>query len=242
VNTKSDVRERVWDTLDEEGLARFPFPPHGRIPNFDGAREAADRLAATDAWRDADVVKANPDAPQLPARRRALHDGKTLYMAVPRLRDPECFLELDPERIDSDEYDRAPALSNVDEYAETVRPAALGHVDFVLSGSVAVSRDGARVGKGEGFSDVEFGVLSDLGLVDDETTVATTVHERQVFETAAWPVADHDVPMDLVVTPERTIETDTPYERPTGVDWDVVSDEERAEIPILGELAAANGR
>ncbi|GGN07565.1 5-formyltetrahydrofolate cyclo-ligase [Halarchaeum nitratireducens] len=242
MNAKSDVRERVWDALESAGIARFPFPPHGRIPNFDGADEAAERLAATDAWRDAAVVKANPDAPQLPARRRALRDGKTLYMAVPRLRDPECFLELDPERIDPAEYDRAPALSNVEEYAEAVRPAALGHVDLVLSGSVAVSEDGARVGKGEGFSDVEFGVLVDLGLVDDETTVATTVHERQVVEAATWPVADHDVPMDLVVTPERTVDTDTPYARPVGVDWDAVSDEDRAEIPILAELAAESDR
>ncbi|WP_435099877.1 5-formyltetrahydrofolate cyclo-ligase [Halarchaeum sp. P4] len=251
---KDDVRESVWDTLEEEGLARFPFPPHGRIPNFAGADEAAERLAETDAWRDADVVKANPDAPQLPARRRALHDGKTLYMAVPRLRDPECFLELDPERIDEAEYDRAPALSNVDEYATAVRPEAVGHVDLVLSGSVAVSEDGARVGKGEGFSDFEFAILTDAGLVgpapsrthrtasgettsDDETTVATTVHEEQVFAEASWPVDAHDVPMDLVVTPERVIETETPYDRPAGIDWDAVSATEREEIPILDELA-----
>lgn len=187
-------------------------------------------------------MKANPDAPQLPARRRALHDGKTLYMAVPRLRDPECFLELDPTRIGSDNFDRAPALSNVDDYAEAVRPAALGHVDLVLSGSVAVSEDGARIGKGEGFSDVEFGVLVDLGLVDDGTTVATTVHERQVYETATWPVEAHDVPMDLVVTPERVVAADGPYERPSGVDWDAVSEADREEIPILGELAVESNR
>jgi 5-formyltetrahydrofolate cyclo-ligase len=31
------------------------------------------------------TVKANPDSPQLPVRQRALEDGKTVYMAVPRL-------------------------------------------------------------------------------------------------------------------------------------------------------------
>jgi len=236
VTAKDEVRESVWDALESEGIARFPFPPHGRIPNFAGAEEAAERLAATDAWRAADVVKANPDAPQLPARRRALHDGKILFVAVPRLRDPECFLELDPDRIDPGDYDRAPALSNVDEYARRVEPAALGRVDLVLSGSVAVSEDGARVGKGEGFSDFEFAILTDLALVDGETTVATTVHERQVFAGATWPVDAHDVPMDLVVTPERTIETDTPYTRPTGVDWNAVTEEQLAEMPVLSDL------
>ena len=239
MTAKDDVREDVWDALEAEGLARFPFPPHGRIPNFAGAAEAADRLAGTSAWRAADVVKANPDAPQLPARRRALRDGKTLYVAVPRLRDAECFLELDPERIDPDAYDRAPALSNVDDYAEQVEPGALGHVDLVLSGSVAVSEDGARVGKGEGFSDFEFAVLSDLGLVDERTTIATTVHERQVFEAATWPVDDHDVPMDLIATPERAIETGTPYARPTGVDWEAVTDAQLEEMPVLRRLRDA---
>jgi len=231
---KQEVRERVWDSLEDEGVARFPFPPHGRIPNFAGADDAADRLAETDAWRNADVVKANPDAPQLPARRRALHDGKTVYMAVPRLKEEKCFLELDPDRIPEDEYDSAPALSNVDDYAKQVGPDAVEHVDLVLSGSVAVSEDGARIGKGEGYSDLEYAILRDIGLVDDETTVATTVHELQVVD--GLEPDPHDVPMDLVVTPERVIETETQYPRPEGVDWDALTDEKIGEIPILERL------
>ena len=33
---KSAARQWVWDRLGAEGVARFPFPPHGRIPNFAG--------------------------------------------------------------------------------------------------------------------------------------------------------------------------------------------------------------
>lgn len=39
--------------------------------DFADADEAAELLAELDAWRVADSVKANPDAPQLPVRRRA---------------------------------------------------------------------------------------------------------------------------------------------------------------------------
>jgi len=231
---KQALRERVWDDLEDSGAARFPFPPHGRIPNFAGASEAADRLAGTGAWQDAGVVKANPDAPQLPARRAALHAGKTVYMAVPRLRDEECFLELDPDRID--DLDAAATLSHVDEHATQVGPEAVGRVDLVLSGSVAVTESGARVGKGEGFSDLEFGILSDLGLVDDETTVTTTVHERQVVAADEIDPDAHDVPMDLVVTPDRVVETDTPYDRPGGVDWSKVTEADVEEMPVLARL------
>jgi len=227
---KQDLRERVWDELEESGQARFPFPPHGRIPNFVGAKAAADRLAELKDWQAADAIKANPDAPQLPVRRRALHEGKTVYMAVPRLRDEKCFVELDPERID--DLDAAPAVSSMDDYGRQVGPEAVESVDFVVSGSVAVRADGARIGKGEGYSDLEYAVLRELGLVDDETPVATTVHEMQLSD-GDWDVDDHDVPMDYLVTPERTIETETPFDRPTGVDWDELDDERIEEMPVL---------
>uniref|UniRef100_A0A8C6YP09 Uncharacterized protein n=1 Tax=Nothoprocta perdicaria TaxID=30464 RepID=A0A8C6YP09_NOTPE len=32
--SKQDVRQRVWDHLEASGLAAFPRPVHGRIPNF----------------------------------------------------------------------------------------------------------------------------------------------------------------------------------------------------------------
>ena len=83
---KQDVRERVWRLLEAEGVARFPGA-RGRIPNFTGAEAAAERLAELPEWHAAEVVKSNPDAPQLPVRRRARREGKRLYMAVPRLRD-----------------------------------------------------------------------------------------------------------------------------------------------------------
>jgi 5-formyltetrahydrofolate cyclo-ligase len=232
---KQALRERVWDDLEASGVARFPFPPHGRIPNYAGADAAADRLRDLDAWTDAATLKANPDAPQLPARRAALDAGKTVFMAVPRLRDERCFYRLDPAELA--DPDAAATVSGVDDHAEQVGPEAVDHVDLVLVGSVAVTEDGARVGKGEGYSDLEFAVLSDLGLVDERTSVVTTVHERQVVDDEI-PVDDHDVPLDVVVTPERTIRTDTPYDRPEGVDWAALSADRIGEIPVLERLRA----
>jgi len=232
---KQDRRERVWDELEAEGIARFPFPPHGRIPNFAGAGDAADRLADTDEWRASESVKANPDAPQLPVRRRALRAGKTVYMAVPRLRDEKPFYELDPAEIQPEEYDSAPTVSHVEEYARQVGPDAVGSVDLVVSGSVAVTEAGARIGKGEGYSDLEYAVLRELGLVGEGTTVATTVHDAQVVD-GPVDVEAHDVPMDLVATPTRTVRTETDYERPAGVFWAALSEERIEEIPALARL------
>ncbi|PSQ09646.1 5-formyltetrahydrofolate cyclo-ligase [Halobacteriales archaeon QS_5_70_15] len=229
---KQDLRERVWDELEDSGAARFPFPPHGRIPNFAGADGAADRLAATEAWRGADAVKSNPDAPQLPVRRRALREGKTVYMAVPRLHEADCFVELDPVVLD--DTDAAATVSGMDEHGRQVAPDAMPGTDLVVSGSAAVDEAGNRVGKGEGYSDLEWGVLSELGVVDAATPVVTTVHELQVRE-GDWETDTHDVPIDLVVTPERTIETGASG-KPTGIDWTALPGERLEEIPVLREL------
>ena len=234
---KQELRERIWDELEDSGEARFPFPPHGRIPNFAGADEAADRLAATDAWRDADVVKANPDAPQLPVRRAALRQGKTVYMAVPRLRDEKCFLRLDPAEID--DVDHATTVGGSSEVGVPVHPEDVEPIDLIVSGSVAVTEDGGRVGKGEGYSDLEFAVLGAFDLVDAETVTATTVHGIQVVD-ADLPLSSHDVPMDLAVTPERLIETGAPDEaKPTAIEWEALSDDRLEEIPVLRRLQEA---
>ncbi|MEZ3145037.1 5-formyltetrahydrofolate cyclo-ligase [Halobaculum sp. MBLA0143] len=238
---KDTLRERVWDHLEDAGEARFPFPPHGRIPNFAGADAAADRLQETTAWETAETVKANPDAPQLPVRRAALRAGKTVYAAVPRLREPEPFLELDPAAIPPDEIDDATTVSGISEYGDPVAPEAVSHVDLIVSGSVLVTPDGGRIGKGEGYSDLEFAVLSAFDAVDDETTVATTIHESQVRTAPAASFDRHDVPVDVVCTPERTLtpgDDDREFCRPTGIDWDALEDERLEEIPVLGRLAS----
>ena len=230
---KQALRERVWDELEDSGEARFPFPPHGRIPNFAGAERAAERLAATEAWAAADAIKANPDSPQRPVRRRALEAGKLVYMAVPRLSEEDCFLRLDPAEID--DIDHATTIGGSAELGVQVGPEAMEPIDLIVSGSVAVTENGARVGKGEGYSDLEFAILRAFGLVDDDTTTATTVHEIQVVDEHV-PTTAHDVPMDQLHTPERSIRTDAAAEKPSGIDWGALSDERLEEIPILARL------
>ena len=245
---KQAVREAVWDAFEAGDQARFPFPPHDRIPNFAGADAAATRLAETAAWEAAETLKANPDAPQLPVRRAALRAGKPVYVAQPRLRDPNPFLRLDPAEIPPAEIDDATTVSGISEYGTPTAPEDVAHVDLIVAGSVGVATDGARIGKGEGYSDLEWAVLRELDAVTDETTVASTVHELSVLDGpesaigAAPPTPDaHDVPLDLVVTPDRTIRTDTPYPRPDGVDWDTLDTEKLSEIPVLADRAPENG-
>jgi len=204
----------------------------GRIPNVKDADAAAERLSQTPEWRRARVVKVNPDAPQRGVRFRALKHGKILLMPTPRLRGG--FLRLDPAQIPPNRLFAASSISGAFDVAEPVGLEALPAIDLLVFGSVAVSDDGDRVGKGEGYAELEFAVLRSLGRVPPDVTIATTVHDAQVV--AAIPREPFDVSLDLICTPTRTIRVARRSRRPDGVLWDMLPAERRQEMPILEEL------
>jgi 5-formyltetrahydrofolate cyclo-ligase len=223
----------VWKRLDRPGIARFPTPLRDRIPNFVGAERAAARAAALPEWTRAKRLKCNPDAPQRPLRLRALREGKTVFMAVPRLRDARCFLRLDPRKL-GPRIVAASSIKGAFTHGEPVLPPALGTIDLVVVGSVAVNPSGARVGKGGGYSDLEFALARQLGAVHAATPVLTTVHELQVIDETI-PMTPHDVPVDLIVTPDRVLR---PRRRakPRGIRWPELTDAQLAAMPVLGAL------
>ena len=232
---KAELRQQVWAALSAAKATRFPGP-EGRIPNFVGAEAAAERLRGTDAWQAAGTLKSNPDSPQWPVRQRALEDGKLLFMAVPRLAEEEPFFLLDPEQLAGS----AREASSIKGAVKSARPVGLDElkpVDLVVAGTVAAGLDGARLGKGGGFSDLEFAVASEAGLIGPETVVVTTVHEAQVLPAREIPTTDHDVTLDLIVTPERVIEIPRrKRRRQTGIRWDELTEEKIAAIPLLARL------
>jgi 5-formyltetrahydrofolate cyclo-ligase len=234
---KAALRAEVWDRIEAAGVGRFPGARH-RISNFVGAEAAAERLRDTDRWRAARTVKANPDSPQWPVRQRALEDGKTVYMAVPRLAAPDPFFLLDPDHL-ADTPRRASSIRGASASARTVAADVLEPVDLVVTGCVAVTEDGRRLGKGGGFADLEFAIASEAGMIDDRTLVVTTVHEVQVLPAGALPVTDHDVPVDVIVTPDRVIEVPRRGPRSAGrIVWDDLTADKIAAIPLLARLEA----
>jgi 5-formyltetrahydrofolate cyclo-ligase len=228
--SKAEVREMIWRAMEIRGVARFPGTK-GRIPNFVGAERAALHLQSVRAWRQARVVKINPDAPQLPVRRMALREGKIVYMAVPRLRTLECFLELDPARLGPRAL-QAASIKGAERLGRPIPLEAVPAIDLVVCGSVAVNGKGARVGKGGGFSDLEYGLLAETGRVGAGTVIVTTVHALQMVPQALEMLA-HDIPVDVVVTPEGPMRLTAAFPRPRGIYREALTPEKIAEVPVL---------
>ena len=232
---KQAIREQIWARLEAEGLATFPRPIAGRIPNFRGAEQAAARFADTPAFQAASTIKVNPDAPQRPLRHRALQAGKRVLVPTPRLRGG--FFLLDPAAIPASRRLAAASISGFDKYGQPLPLDALPPIDLMVMGSVAVAPDGARVGKGEGYAELEYAVLRTLGRLTNDTLVCTTVHDIQVVDSI--PVEPFDVPVDLIATPTRLIATRGQQPRLGRVLWEYLSPERLEAMPILAELRAA---
>ena len=229
---KAALRQEVWTAMRAAKVARFPGAA-GRIPNFTGAEAAAERLRSLPAWQAAGTVKSNPDSAQWPVRQRALEDGKTVYMAVPRLAEPEPFFALDPAHL-SEPPRKAASISGATRSARRVRLDSLSPVDLVVMGCVAAGEDGARLGKGGGFADLEFALATAAGLIGPHTACVTTVHELQVCAAGTIPLTSHDVRLDFIVTPARVIDCRRDGPRPAaGICWDDLTEEKIAAIPLL---------
>jgi 5-formyltetrahydrofolate cyclo-ligase len=230
---KAAARTAVWDLLWAKRAARFPFPPHGRIPNFAGAREAASRLLAHPLFRRVRVIKVNPDSPQRWVRQFALERGITVITPTPRLKG--AFRKLDPAKIPRERYGEAATLKRGGRWGEDIGLDEMPKVDLVVMGSVAVTRDGRRLGKGHGYADLEYALLRELG--NPAVPIATTVHRLQLLED--FPIEAHDAPVALIATPQELIEVKHRRRPPRGIDWKKLPREALEEMPVLAEL---NGR
>ena len=233
---KDKLRTEIWSLLKQQ--AASVGDSFGHIPNFVGAQMAAEKLAALPIWQQAKTIKCNPDSPQIPVRMRALQDGKRLYMAVPRLTDDRCFVELTAEDLQRQSV--SIAESAIARKALTcgklVSFEEMEPIDLVIIGCVAAGRSGGRTGKGAGFADLELAMLTEFGLVEIDTPIVTTVHSLQVVEDSRLPMQVHDWALNLIITAEEVIETNTIYPRPTGLNWDSIRAEQLEKIPILRKL------
>lgn len=233
---KTVIRNRVWERLVAAGVN--VGPTFDRIPNFVGADVAAKRLSELDAWKRAKVVKCNPDPPQIPVRLRALYDGKLLFSPVPYLTKGHPYLRIDPDKLAAKgvDFETAATAQGFQQYGEPVGFEDMPKLDFCVVGSVAVTRRGGRTGKGAGFADLEQGVFRELGLVDDTTPLATTVHSTQLVADAEVVIESHDSALNFIATELELIETRTAHPQPAGVDWNKVRPDQFEDIPFLKDL------
>ncbi|XP_036896133.1 methenyltetrahydrofolate synthase domain-containing protein isoform X2 [Sturnira hondurensis] len=234
--SKQDIRERIWDYMESQNIADFPRPVHHRIPNFKGASRAAEHFPRLQEFKMARTVKVNPDAPQKNARFFVLDNKKTLLVPTPRLRTGLFNRITPPPGATKDILRKCATSQGVRNYSVPVGLDSRVLVDLVVVGSVAVSEKGWRIGKGEGYADLEYALMASMGAVSPGTPVVTIVHDCQVVDIPEALLEGHDLTVDYILTPTRVITTGCMRPRPAGVLWSKISCEMMGKIPILRSL------
>lgn len=181
--------------MEEKGIASFPLPCYGRIPNFVGSDKAAKKVRFLEEWIKAKVVVANPDFAQQKVRENVLKDGKLLIMASPRLKHG--YIAINPEKVKGKEA-FASTIKGAFKYG--VETENFPKPDLIITGCVAVDEDGHRLGKGHAYGDQE---IRTIKARFGEIPVITTVHDVQVVDFV--PFEAHDEKVDIIVTPTRIV-------------------------------------
>ncbi|XP_074108096.1 methenyltetrahydrofolate synthase domain-containing protein lost isoform X2 [Cotesia typhae] len=237
--SKHGYRKKVWNYMMDNDLVNFPSIVYHRIPNFKGAEEAAKRLSELEEFKKARVLKVNPDKPQEPVRLLALETGKEILVPIPRLKSGLFFhvVPVTPDGAAAPTQQTLKAMATrfgIETHGKSVSIDADIKVDLVVLGSVCVSREGYRIGKGEGFSDLEFAIMMRMKAVNDDTVVVTTVHDYQLIDKFEDGLFErHDVPVDIIVTPTQTIFVNDKLKKPEGIFWNILTPRRIKTMQIL---------
>ena len=233
---KDVLRDRIWTLLEDSGAA--VGNPWSSIPDFVGSEAAAKLISQLDFWDTARVVKCNPDRAQAYVRLLALQDGKSVYTPIPELKKDFPFLLLEPLALKRKgvSFEQVMYSEGASQYGMPVHFTEMEEMDVCVVGSVAAAPNGARIGKGGGFADLEMGIFRELGILRNTCPVITTMSDLQVVGNGEIEVEEHDTPLDWIVTPSNALQTRKSEVLPRKLDWSAVREDQFREIPFLEKL------
>ena len=186
IEQKEILRKSVYDSIFNGGFSNRSNGDYGKIPDFKGSDIAAQTLAKSKEWKKS---------------KTALKDNKNLIMASPNLEHGYYFLDgscLDGVEMEASTKEGA-LKYKIDDDSKHHHMS----VDLLVEGSVAVDREGHRIGKGKGYGDREIADLLERKLIKTTTPLATTIHPLQLVDFV--PTEDHDQKLNMVVTTEEII-------------------------------------
>uniref|UniRef100_A0A182RHU8 5-formyltetrahydrofolate cyclo-ligase n=1 Tax=Anopheles funestus TaxID=62324 RepID=A0A182RHU8_ANOFN len=241
--TKRFYRMEVWAVMKPlfpQGSAQSRYV-NKKIPLFPQAEQTAERLAETTEFKDAKNIKVNIDMAQESVKLQVLKANKTLFVAPSQKSDylyAKIKLPCSLEEVPLVQQRRIVKMLAGNDTYEELGIDQTEPLDMVVVGCVAVSERGQRIGKGNGYVDLEIGILQSLGVITPKTVIATTVADEQVYKELPTELfQNYDFTVDLIVTPTRVIRVDPrPNPRAIDVQWGLLSSRRLDVVRVLKKL------
>lgn len=238
VRRRQQLRMTILSTLAEIALpdSRYHLDVLQFVPDFVGSEACGALLRDRPEYRSAKLLLIAPDNSLRGSIQNALADG--IRTLVPTYGLRRGFVLLEPDEVPPTQRAFASTLDGLERFGRTLTLAelrTLGRVDAIVTGAMALTTRGVHVGSGTAYLDLEWGLLSELGLVDDATSVIGIVHDRQVVDLAITP-GPFDIGVTAIITPHGVTEIPRDAPRPSGVRWSAIDDQRLEEIPYLAQL------
>jgi 5-formyltetrahydrofolate cyclo-ligase len=236
-------RERIWAELAKVARpdSRFHWDFASFIADFEGSDECAKTVRSLRAYQAGGLLFITPDNSTEELRAQAMADNRPFLMTTYGI--VRGFLYLAPQDVPPAERRYAATLDGMDRYATPVslrEIGELGPVSLLVTGGSAVSRNGVRFGKGHGFFDLEYALLSEIGAVGPGSQIVDVVHDCQVID-GELAGEEHDVPVDWIVTPTRCLRIPDNGRAPGRVRWELLDGSPLLSVPPIQELARLRG-
>ncbi|KAJ6637857.1 Methenyltetrahydrofolate synthase domain-containing protein [Pseudolycoriella hygida] len=237
VPTKRSLRLKTWRKIENKRCAPNPSTIYNRVPNFNGAELAANLLSETDEYKKAKNIKVNSDKAQDPVKIKVIEDSKNLYVATAR-DSTALYVKVNcPADADGETKKKSIRSEHLSENGTEIDLANKVTLDMLVIGTVVASKTGQRIGRGNGYVDLDFGILTKAGAITDNTIIVTTVHDEQVCDALPEELfTEYDVPIDMIVTPTTVYRVEKRLKRPSGIFWSHLSERRLGIVPILKVL------
>ena len=234
------MRWMVWDRLVEVARpdSRFDMDLSRFVPDFAGSDLCTSAVTSLPGYLGPGPLFLTPDNSLEGLRLRALEDGRRLI--VPTFGMHRGFVLVDGGRLDRRDLAMAATLDGMERHGRHLSLDELRRaepVGLVVTGAVAVTTRGLHVGGGEGYFDLEWGLLRHLGLASPRTTVVVVAHSCQVVD-ADVRAAPHDAVADIIVTPEGATGCRPRLPKPDGLFWEELRSTGGRARPYVDELTA----
>lgn len=240
VNPMARLRRLVSTRLTTVAYpdSRFDMDFRRFAPDFAGAEPCRRHAAGLEEFNRARTIFLTPDNALQGLQAAALDQGKSVVVGTYEMR--RGFYLLTPETVTPEDRRVAASLDGQERYGKRLTlPAlrAIEKIDLVITGAIAVSSSGEYFGRGMGYFDLEWGLLSELRLVSDKTPAVAIVHDCQVVQNKPER-REYDSVLDIIITPGSVLRPEKTRPKPSGLFWDRLSAEAR-HSPYIAEMLAA---
>lgn len=200
--------------------------------------KAAQKLRGRTLYHESETVFATPANSLYQARINCLIDGKNLVMPGPSIR--EGFYLLPARSIPFKDLPAAVTYRGLAKKGQLLKIDAIAElsIGLLLTGSLAVDREGGRIGDGNGFFDLCCAILQELGALQQEWSVMTFIREDQI-STDLLPQDTWDIKIAGAITQTGIHVFNPPFQK-SRIFWDVLPTDRIKRINPLWKLYREN--